>query len=257
MATPNKEKIARWINGLVASRAPFDRIELWHSSGKKGSGGPLHVITRSEGLDGETDAEKLLELARDDGAVLGDVQLYRLLAKSDDDDSAAVSTLTFRIETNDVQGIAGNDSHAVVAQVLRHNEAMQRIHAGAMKAITDALIAANKQAHDRNAALEERHAKSLDMIEAIITQHHEREMDLKRQEASDKRADKLLDTAIGMAPALIAKVAGKNGIAPALKLFLETLTPSQIESLAGVLTPEQMITLSEMSDIVDPPKEEK
>ena len=29
------------------------------------------------------------------------------------------------------------------------------------------------------------------------------------------------------------------------------------EEWRGVLTPEQMITLSEMSDIVDPPKEEK
>jgi hypothetical protein len=257
MATPNKEKISRWINGLIAGKSGFDRIELWHSSGKKGSAAPLHTVQRDEGIEAEEDAEKILDHARNDAATLGDIQIYRLLAFREEDDSAPVSTLSFRIEINDVQGVGGNDSSAVVGQVLRHNEAMQRIHAGAMKAITDALIAANKQAHDRNAALEERHAKSLDMIEAIITQHHEREMDLKRQEASDKRADKLLDTAIGMAPALIAKVAGKNGIAPALKLFLETLTPSQIESLAGVLTPEQMITLSEMSDIVDPPKEEK
>lgn len=142
----------------------------------------------------------------------------------------------------------------------------------------------------RIAELEAKQSEVSKLIDELLTAKHERELETKRSEKEEARKDKIAGWLLTIAPGIVAKLFDKgtgsllvtqnlllqltgeqkqkiadmlnkaqmmflvDAMADPKKLadFMKSLDEQQIASLMGILTPEQILQLEKLSDLVDP-----
>ena len=96
--------------------------------------------------------------------------------------------------------------------------------------------------------LEERHLRSIELHEELLSMKHEREMEKLRTEAGEKRKSEFFEKLQQLAPIVLHKFirsGAAGGAMPAalgeetMRQFLGSLKPEQFDALLRYLTPEQ------------------
>ena len=158
--------------------------------------------------------------------------------------------------------IEGEEDHAhfgardanlsgVTTQLMRHNEANARLAIGQTLDVIShyrSLLAAREK---RIEELETKYWKVAELYERLTSMQHERELEVLRMKQSDKRQDFLRDKLDMLAPVLVSKVmpgAAKGGALgeELIRQFLKSLSPKQMESIVGALSPEQAAVINEV-----------
>jgi hypothetical protein len=138
----------------------------------------------------------------------------------------------------------------VTSQLMRHNEASARLAIGQTLDVIGhykSLLAAREK---RIEELEAKYWKVAELYERLTSMQHERDLEVMRIQQSDKRQDFLREKLDMLAPVLVSKVmpgASKGALGEELiRQFLKSLSPQQMQSIVGSLTPEQAAVINEV-----------
>jgi hypothetical protein len=90
----------------------------------------------------------------------------------------------------------------------------------------------------------------VELYERLTSMQHERELDVKRLEQADKRQEFLREKLDMLAPVLMSKIvpgANKGALGEELiRQLLKSLTPEQMQTIVGALSPEQAAVINEV-----------
>jgi hypothetical protein len=153
--------------------------------------------------------------------------------------SEAVGGLTYDSEPATIAG--------VTKQLMRHTEAMMRGTALAHAQVTDHLLRQLERSAQRCEALEAKHLELLQLSEDLLSQKAGRDLAAQRQSMQERRKDELLRKMGVLLPVVVAKLSGKPVPAqldPAMRELAKSLDGDQLDKLAQVLRPEQVIALT-------------
>lgn len=200
----------------------------------------------------------------DDAEGLGGVQTYVVLPYHANTASKPSSRFTIREATASVDDPEEMDSEpatgkGMLAQMMRHTEAATRLSMMSMGQIVTTLRHANaKQAELIEKLVEEKMA-NLEMMEDLKSQRLEREILTKREESKDRIKAEIMDKMSTLVPVLVNRIAGKpllpgksTPMEGMIKGLIESIEPSQLESLQGVLKPTQLVALMEIFQTLQP-----
>jgi hypothetical protein len=151
-----------------------------------------------------------------------------------------------------VQGGALSVLQNALAMEMRHNERNMQINAQMFKGTIDVLGNANTELVTENQKLREERAQMMKELEEARSAQGERDLRGLAQIASDARKDKAVGKLLTLAPVVVSKVLGKEGMPGAptpLSILVselgKSLTPQQIANIARSLSVEQQILFAE------------
>jgi hypothetical protein len=241
------------------------RFVLHHmgAAGKLGS----EVFTISSDIPEErieATAEEIFEAGEADASGIGNgLQTYVVLAFYGDN-KRHNGRFTFRARGDEDDWDGGETTEppttqGAMAQAMRHTEVIMRSSSAGMGAAFNGLQhMVTRQSEIINQMMEERF-KTAELLEALSSKTHERELELLREARKDDTQRQLLENFKPMIPVVMNKLAGKQMLPAAdpqsmmLKELFKTMEPEQLAAIQGVLTPQQaMIVLSIAQNYVGP-----
>lgn len=154
-------------------------------------------------------------------------------------------------------------TQGAMAQSMRHTETIMRTSIPGWGAAFQSLQHMVSQQSQVITDMMDDRFKTAELIEALTTAKHERELELLRETRKDETQRQLLESFKPMIPVVMNKLAGKKMLPEAnpqsmmLKELFKTMKPEQLEAIQGALTPQQaMIVLSLAQNYVGPDKPE-
>lgn len=246
----NKDKIRKFLDGLLSGKIPFVSIAAWHATGKLASREPVKQVTRDSDFDPETVANDLLESIRDDAATHGGIQIYKVRALGDDETSALAS-LAIRVDVSDISEAMPDTGSAIVNKLIQHQEAMFRLVTGSFQNMLGSQSDMLGRAMGRIKELESDQNEKSKLIDEVLTMAHERALEAEREKKAEDRKDEVFKALMKLAPSIVAGLAGKAGSPAAIKAFLDTLDEDQMNKIVSVLRPEQLVNLETLASKVD------
>lgn len=248
-------KVVQWLTaqgrraGVVCSR-----VELAHLNGDMSWSriGGFDVVTLDDVELGEVSAN-LCRLGMEHAEDMPGPQVYELRALwSSGDKLEAHSTMPLRLEGRTLEGVLSPTEAATatgqIQQQMRHNESQQRVNAMLTGQLVGLLAKQLERADRRIEHLETQRAASLEQVEAVALNYHQREIEKLQAERSERRKDEGLQTLKMLAPTVGAGVAKKLGMGvevtrnlhtEGLTQFLKTLSYPQFVAIMKTLTPQQ------------------
>lgn len=157
--------------------------------------------------------------------------------------------LTGEGETDDEgDGVEQPNQMGLVSQSMRHTEAFARMAMMGANQQIISLTRQNEALHAQLARMTEQRQKDLEMFEQARTTAHERDMDALRTAGQEDRKAAMFKNLEGLMPLLVNKLSGQKLLpegpkGDVLKVFIDSLTPEQFQQLAGILGPEQQVTI--------------
>ena len=201
-------------------------------------------------------ADDIATTIHSDASGFGGVQRYLVVACLGE---ALVSRLPVKQMASEIRNGDSVDSepatpHGLLAQLMRHNEAQARLFSSAMGQIVSTMgetIERQKGDIDKADAIR---VEALETIEGLISQKHEREMEILKEKGRTRRQESLVGLAMGLLPVVVNRVAGKkifdessaSPIKGLLKKFVDSLTDEQKLKLRGILEMPQIIALQHL-----------
>ncbi len=203
-------------------------------------------------------AEEIHNSIVDDVEGTGGTQRYVLIAL--DEGGKALGRLPLRYRsTRDESDLGGseldsepNNKDGLLAQLMRHNEATNRISSATFVQLFGMMSRHAEQLAERCEALTTRHVEMLDTIEEVTSAKHEREIEMEGARSSSETKNRLARQAEVLIPALAKRFAGVD-ISPSnnpevieQRAFIDSLTEEQIMKMEGVLEQDQIMRLLSM-----------
>lgn len=232
-------------------KEPLTHFVLRHAApGSKGSEVDSFEIPdglNSDSLDSFVD--EILARAHSDANGMGPgIHRYVLLAKNGEKDC---SRCAFRVSGDDEDGEGAGDEaptmKGLLQQLMRHNENQARTMTNGVGALVSMLSRNLESSHKQIEKLVEQRAKDTEILESARSQEHQRELELLTTSNSEERKQKLFEQFSALVPVFVNKVAGQSVLTnpqkSALKGFIDTLTPEQLDKIRGSLEPAQQIIL--------------
>lgn len=206
------------------------------------------------------DVESHVEM---DAGGLGGTQAYCILAFRAKEPDKATGRHTFRItvdeDVNDEPlNTEGPNKTGLVAQSMRHTEAMMRYSTVAIGQVIANQSRTIERLSAENEALLKQHARTFEVLEELQSHKHEREIEIRKAEFKEQVTRDMVNKAGLLLPSLVNRVVGKRllperttPLEESIKQFMSSLTEDQMMTLAGVLTPEQQIALGSVVQSFD------
>lgn len=207
----DRQRLAAWIG----RQTELSKIVVRHyNSMGKADGDIASIAIPEQGAEPDAIAGEILKSAEDDASGIGGVQTYSVLGFADEKQKVR---LTFRVEGEDddveKDGISTEPATktGLLAQLMRHNEALQRALCLSNDSTLRAMSKALAQATAQNEHMQAKHFETVETVEGLLSMKDER--DLKRQESEQRSAalGEMIGTVKMLAPAIAKRVLGKNG----------------------------------------------
>ncbi|MEO8874157.1 MAG: hypothetical protein ABI461_01105, partial [Polyangiaceae bacterium] len=189
--------------------------------------------------------------AADDGRHFPGRSIYGAFAFKD---RTYVDRLFFPVEGEEDEsrfGMRDANLSGVTTQLMRHNEANARLAIGQTLDVINHYRGLLTAREKRIEELETKYWKVAELYERLTSMQHERDLEVMRLQQSEKRQDFLKEKLDMLTPVLMAKVmpgAAKTGALgeELVRQFLKSLSPKQMESIVGALSPEQAAVINEV-----------
>lgn len=258
--TSQRQRLDRWIRQQAfGDYGSLTRFTIKHSAqGAKGSPVGELKVEKVTADDVREIADNLDNMVADDASGMGGMQRYVIESWHDDGETAS-ARIALRIQgyDPDIDNMDSDDAEpptkgGILGQQMRHNEIIMKTLVAGMGGAIQSL----QRSAARNAELVEtlmsQRLEDFKVVEEALSHKHEREMELMEKNADIERKDKLVEKGLTLLPAVVNRISGKQLIAAPsprdemLRSLVETLTPDQLQGIAGQLNPEQQIVLLEM-----------
>jgi hypothetical protein len=155
--------------------------------------------------------------------------------------------------------LEGPSGKGLMAQLMRHTEAMVRINQSTTAAQIQAMTSLNSQLLREKQEVEERRINLLLEMEQLISQRHQRDMEEKREAAKEERMAMLFGQLQRVMPALVARLlpgtavaadASAQALAAAMKGVIEGLPDDKMAQIIDALGPEKGAALVEVVTLI-------
>jgi len=272
---PTRFRIARWLRGILEGpRAPSARPEklvLRHLNLNERqvdiAAFPLSQAANDNGLDLGDLAMRIEETAHDDAEGLGGVQHYVIHAICED---RALSRLPFRVSGGGDISLRGEvdeplesepaNGRGLLAQGMRHLEAMTRLHAEAL----GQLVITQQRTISRLAATnevgEERRLQAVETAEAMMSERQERVLKVEESKARTRMWADIAATVTPVGPKVIEYLtgSGEKHAKQLIELHGRLITrlaksPERVERVLAALDPEERALFEAILESVPPP----
>ena len=265
MASGNDKKFAAFIKGeLVKNRAedkPLKRFVLrTYAAGTKGQ--EIESFDLDEGImvdDADQFAEQISTRAQIDADGNGPtMQRYCVLAYVKGN-AAPSARFVFRlkgetdIDLDDESGEEAPTTKGLLAQLMRHNEAIMRLALQGSTAHTNIMTRQMEATNRTNEHLLDERTKMFAALEEAKSTEHVRTMDLMLTTGEQERKDKALEKMMSLVPLVVNRLVGVKvmpGKDDPLMMLLEplisSLKPEQFSAIAQQLDPQQQLTFVEI-----------
>lgn len=254
------EKVSQFVrrNAMADRRdGACRKFVLRHQTGGKGGGAQVsmwEVESHHRHADSANAlAEEISMTAESDASGIGGTQRYVLHAYHGESEKPT-DRLTFRVdgdEEGDSDDFSSEPANAkgVLSQMMRHNEAMMK---GTLMGLTSVMTTMQRQMAkqaDRLEHMETDRFRTIEVMERLFSQEHQRKLELQKQESRESMTRELMGKLQLFLPVVANKIAGKQ-LMPApvnevLTGFLNTLSPEQAATIFGALNDEQRHFLQE------------
>lgn len=151
-------------------------------------------------------------------------------------------------ETQDIGlGTEGPTAQGHMGQMMRHNEALFKASIVANDSVVNHLTGLVEQMANHNAALMKQNAEAFEILKERAMADVQRDNDESAKRLQYERSTQMRQMFLGMLPGLLEKFTGQKllpedtQVASAFKALKNTLTPEQIATIAGALSPEQQM----------------
>ncbi len=261
-----RKKLENWMRRQFFADTEHDdgrvsKLVLRHAAGK---GGDVQTFPLKKVPD-ETKLESLLndieQAAQDDAEGLGGLQKYVLIAIRQGT-GAAGGRFSFNMQgSDDSDEDAFNSEPAslkgIASQQMRHNEIIMRTSVMATNQVITTLQRTISRQADLIEKMEADRAGTFQLMEELQSQKHERDIQTANHLHKQEVQKELLGKVTLLLPSVINKLTGKKvmkeGASPeamAIKEFMASLKPQQMEALSSILAPEQLISIMNMYESV-------
>ena len=262
--TATKKKVESWLRRMLYGTPDSvpDRIVLSTVTSLKKSGTELHCILFPE--KGQTSAEEIEgwiseieQIAYDDCEDLGGVQRYALLPYYG---KAQRNRLIFRMAGEEKDDDAFDSEPAnkigLIAQLMRHNEAIMRSSLGATNNVINQYARTVATLASQNEALNAKHVESMVLMEDLTVQKHERQLQNRREDFQLGMKQEIFKDGKTLLPLVVNRLVGKKVLPEnvdaktmAMKGLMESLRPEQIGKVAQQLNPAQQVAFLEFYEM--------
>lgn len=254
---PTKQKLERFIRRALFNdnRDPLEKLKLSHCPQ---GGKPTPVWNKAFDDAGPDDidpaVQELLQVVTDDASGMGGVQRYILIATVGGETH---SRLSFRMqgydETFDDVNSEGPNSTGLIAQQMRHNEALAKSSHMAMGGTLQIMHRLLDRTMKHNERLLEQRMEAFEAIEEARSEKHEREMEMMEAISKQEMKTGIMEKVSLMLPTVVNKMSGKALLPETttpkdemLKAIVHSLRPEQVSKLQEVLDMEQLLPLLEL-----------
>lgn len=235
--------------GEVPKQIELKRVTL--------DGGAITLSTRRKlkGLDEIATKEKCFDFvadfilaAVDDASMFDTPQRYHLNATFQTEEDLLSPGVRIKGEqrSEDFEGGEPPNMRGAFAQVMRHNEVLQRQVSVVIESMRQSIIAKDQTI----AKLEERRWQVWEELEEARTMRHERDIEMQKERSKEERKERMLNTVMPMVPVVANKLMGKRALPeekhPMVEMIKEAfaqMTPEEIQRVAAVLPVEKQIVL--------------
>jgi hypothetical protein len=252
------DKLIEWLSSQTQRPGSVDvslELELGHMNGD-GTITPCArtaINATTEGELGEL-AARHYQQACEHAEAFPTAQTYQLAIRELDAERPPVvrATTLFRVAASTPIGALSPTEPpsliGVTAQLMRHLEASNRVNQALLTTTLTSMARELERKDRRLAELEASRSQSLDVLEAIATRVHEREIDRTRLERGEARKDEALRSLKLIGPPIVAAVANKLGLPASvagnahvegLTQWLKSLTREQLAAILASGTPAQ------------------
>jgi len=203
----------------------------------------------------------LEQTALDDCEGSGGVQKYVIqgLEENGTTTKSIISRLTLRYTATRSEEETGFDSDSepanaqgITAQIMRHNEARERIDKAAWGNIINTQRLTIETLTEQNAVLMQKHLDMIETIEELASARHQRELETMQETNKAENRQRVARTLTTLLPAVVKKLTGAD-IGPvtdpdtlSMRAILQSLKEDQLEQITAILTPEQSMALLSM-----------
>lgn len=150
------------------------------------------------------------------------------------------------------EGHDAPNAQGMLAQQMRHNEVHMRMTGSMFQATLGVMQRQIVDLSEENARLRKERADHLTQIEASKSQQDERDMAMTIALSADKRKDMAVEKMMSFAPVIASRLLGGEtvpGVQSPLAMLInglaDSLTPEQIQRIAGGLSVPQQVMLAE------------
>jgi hypothetical protein len=176
--------------------------------------------------------------------------------------SQQIRFFTAKNATDDGLGseeLEGPNQKGLIAQLMRHTEAMVRTALVAATNNMQSMNSLNAQLLREKTEVEERRINLLVEMEELVSQRHQRAMEERRETAKEERMGQLFGQLQRVMPALVARILPGTGVAAdasaqalagAVKGLVEGLPDEKMQQLMNVIGPERSTGLIEVLGII-------
>ena len=155
--------------------------------------------------------------------------------------------------SEDGDGFGGEDPTSKaghLAQAYRHVEGMMKMSMQLSQFTIGALREENQRLSTAHAKMAEAQVKNMGLVQQLMNADHDRQIASKEADMRLAAMSDLVDKAKLLAPHVVNKISGKNLLPTAqseeevaLRSLVETMQPDQLDGLAAILSPEQMMVV--------------
>jgi hypothetical protein len=253
---------------------PVVKLECFHIGTNKRNAPPTweETFAPSQQVD-ETSVDRLVDdidkVTQDEADQLDGVQQYILYAYRERTGDRATARFPIR-QTGDSDEDQDNPNpqsepaslQGVLAQQMRHNEALVRTSVGGWRDVINVLQKQAARLADQNEFLQQKLMDMRTTVEVAESTREARLAERSEREARERRQDQLFDTFLPLLPAAVNMLSGKKLLPESttpermmVRKFFETVTPEQFKKMREVLDPEQygivVVMLTDIQEGID------
>lgn len=237
----------------------FDKIakvSLRHKGLGKRRGEIIYDIEAPKKIDAtwtKLTLEDIVSRAEGEAEGMGGVQTFCILVL--DKDGSQLAMRTMRVAADDEFADDSSSEpptkHGLVAQQMRHNEALMRSNATLIASMFQNLTKTIERLSNQNESYMDRHFGMIETVESLMSQKQDRELKAQREEAKIKA---ITEGAASLKP--LALVAGKkllgvevdsSGIVgEQIGALKDSLTQDQVVKIFQLLNPDQQVVIADL-----------
>lgn len=260
-----KISLPNWLRQLVLTEhesGPVSRAVLRHvSAGKVGADVLTFDVPDEPTADLVEDIASQIELAAEgDADGLGGVQSYVVHAyRGKSTKSAARKTFRVAGDVSDHGDLSSEPPTAtgIVTQLMRHNEVLMRAATQGQAQVSAMLSRQLEAVSRRNSEMEDTRISTIETMENLLSQRHERDLDEMKATQRAELMDRLVSKTELLLPAVASKLTGKPLSAEnhpqtlLVKELASSIKPDQFEKLSKIFNPEQLVALGNLFSSVN------
>ena len=246
------ERFLEWVRSV--ENIGCVRIEARQVVAGNEGGAIVATFELVEREDGDRfDAPQVYRRLCDDAEGIGSIQTYSLGAYRDGSKTPR-ERLVLRVDGGGDTVSAGSEpanAAGLVAQALRHNEALMQIVVRTNAAALTTLAAQNAALVEQLEKANTERVETWDMLSQLAKQQTERDEAKHQLAMKEKQADVIRDSLKLTIPGLLQKLLPSPHVQDeSLARLVETLTPEQQSSMFALLTPDQAVAMGAVLDTV-------